>query len=71
VIAPPTKDRRRQDVEVLGHGLPRHLQTLGELAKGLAVSRLKLVQQGPPAGIGEALKTASMLMGAICNQTVA
>src|SRR5262249_37344471 len=50
-------DRRDQigcfeDVEVLAHRLPRHLELAAELTQRLPVASVQRVEQAPPAGGG-------------------
>src|SRR5262249_2608645 len=42
-----------EDVEVVAHGLPRHVELAAELTQRLPVVRVERVQQAPPARIGE------------------
>jgi hypothetical protein len=42
--------------EVLGHGLPRHVQMFAELAQRLPVGLVQPVQKLPAGGIGESFE---------------
>src|SRR5580700_10227713 len=48
--------RRLQQIEVLRHALPRHVQVFAQLVECAAVVRMQQVQELAPAGIGEGLE---------------
>ena len=68
--------------KMLGGGLPGHVETLAELAQGLTVLPMELIEQLPAAGIGQGLEDSvhwEMMQpfgymstsGEQCNQMVA
>jgi hypothetical protein len=56
--APNVDDKVRlvQQPEMLGHGLPRHIKMLAEIAQGLPVVLVEFIEQSAPAGISERLE---------------
>ena len=59
VTASPKRDDQvggHEKGEMFGGGLPGHVETLAELAQGLAVLPVELIEQFPAAGIGQGLE---------------
>src|SRR5262249_52659867 len=48
--------RRFQQVEMLRHALPRHIQVFAEIVECAAVVGVQQVQQLAPAGVGQSLE---------------
>lgn len=48
--------RRLQQIQVLRHALPCHVQVLAQLFEGAAVVRMQQIQQLASVGIGEGIE---------------
>src|SRR5262249_35831928 len=45
-----------EDIQVLAHGLPRHVELAAELTQRLPVASVQRVEQAPPAWVRECLE---------------
>ena len=71
--APDHRDevRRLQQGQMLGYGLPGHIQVLAQPGQSLAIALVELIQQFPPAFIGQRFEYGVHLAEIICNLLVA
>jgi len=60
-----------EEIEVLGHGLARHVEVLAEGGEGLAVVLVQQIEQLATAGIGQGFENGVHDIGKIGNQKVA
>ena len=48
--------RLLQDLQVLGHRLPRHVEPLAQIAERLPIARVQPIEQPAPACVGQCTK---------------